>query len=108
MREFKFKIYDRVKIEKVKGDRHNVHAGKTGVVSAVYDPDLTPSNYPKCEYRIFINGTTTYCVESDLTPIKIIQSFCFKKGQEYHWFSDNKKRPGYVRVSGMDHEFEVE
>lgn len=121
MRDFKYKMGDKVRILAVKGNSDtssyskNRMIGKIGVVSAVYDPSLTPCNYPKCEYRISLidaappitNCDTAYVLEGDIELVKTVKSYCFKKGEEFHWFSSSKAKKGYTRVSGMDHIFEV-
>ncbi len=113
-RIFKFSIGDKVRIQTVKGDDDAALAGMIGIVSAIYDPALTPNEYPRCEYRVtctaaaivMTNKNTAYCVEDDLSLIKTLKAYAFKKGKQYHWFSDAKARKGYVRDSNKDHEFE--
>ena len=111
--EFKFNMGDRVKIVSIKGMEHCQGVGKVGVVSAVYDPKLTPTNYPKCEYRISIldgqsannSSNTFYVLETDIEPVKVVTAYCYYKNKKYEWFSSVTKRPGAKRCPELDHTF---
>lgn len=113
--EFKFRMGDRVKIKSIKGknSKYELGVGLVGFISAVYDPALTPNNYPKCEYRISIrdgksaqnNENTFYVLETDIEIVKVVVAYCYKKGSKYEWFSSLGKRPGAKRCPELDHTF---
>lgn len=111
--EFLYDIGERVKINSVKSCKYDDGVGLVGVVSAVYDPKLTPTNYPKCEYRISIldgkpgtnNKNTFYVLETDIEPVKVVTAYCYSRNKKYEWFSTMAKRAGAKRCPELDHTF---
>ncbi len=97
--------------------------GKVGVVTAMYDKDFTPGQYPTSDYRVTFgekqqgNNNQAYVSQSDLSEVETIKAYCFVKklsktrptvDGDYIWKSSEKSVKGFIRAMEFDIEKEIE
>lgn len=113
MKDFKFTMGQKVKLKVTTKGGHS--KGKIGVITAIYDVNFTPGQYPTSDYRVTFgpkehgNNNQAYVMESELEPVQTVKAFCFRKKSDktYMWKSSQANKAGYERFAEFDIEKEI-
>lgn len=116
---FYFEMGQKVRLVRTTKGGHS--KGRIGIVTAMYDKEFTPGQYPTSDYRVTFgpkqegNNNQCYCMQSDLEAVETIKAYAFVKNKktgtaekgDYSWKSSEKAMKGFRRAPEFDIEKEI-